>query len=115
MKDTADLLKEVDLNLMTFGEDWPEQMSAFGNLMSATKTAGALDGKTKALVALAVSITAHCEWCIAVYVRNALAEGATREDIFEASWVAVLMGGGPALMFMQVVQKALEDLENLSA
>ena len=114
MKDTAALLKEVDLNLMTFGEDWPEQMSAFRNLINATKKTGALSGKTKALIALAISITAHCEWCIAVYVRNALAEGATREEIFEASWVAVLMGGGPALMFMQVVQKALEDLESLA-
>ena len=113
MKDTTDLLKEVDLNLVTFGEDWPEQMAAFENLMTATKTPRILDGKTKAMIALAVSITAHCEWCIAVYVRNALAEGATREEIFEARWVAVLMGGGPALMFIQVVQKALEDLENL--
>ena len=114
MKETVDLLREVDLNLMTLGEDWPEQMTAFMNLTNASKAPGALDGKTKALIALAISITAHCEWCIAVYTRNALAEGATREEIFEASWVAVLMGGGPALMFMQIVQKALEDLESLS-
>jgi len=110
MQDTMDLLKELDSNLATFGKDWPKQMSAFMSLMNTVETPGALDTKCKELIALATAITAHCPWCIAFHTKNALAQGATKEEILEASWVAVLMGGGPALMYMQLVQKALADL-----
>jgi len=110
MQKTADLLKEIETSLATFGKDWPNQMSAFMSLMNAVETPGALNAKTKELIALATAITSHCYWCIAFHVKNALAKGATKEEILETGWVAVLMGGGPALMYLQVVQKALEDL-----
>jgi len=110
MQKTADLLKEIDSSLAAFGKDWPNQMSAFMSLMNAVEKPGALNAKTKELIALATAITSHCHWCIAFHVKNALAQGATKEEILETGWVAVLMGGGPALMYLQVVQKALEDL-----
>ena len=110
MQETKDLLAEVDSSLARFGNDWPEQMSAFAGLMEAIEKPGALDAKSKELISLAVSIAGHCSWCIAFHVRNALTHGATKEEIMEASWQAVLMGGGPSLMYMQLVQKALDDL-----
>ncbi len=110
MQETMDLLNESSANQDKLWADWPEQMSAFVSFSNAVKAPGSLDTKYKYLIALALGINAHCEWCIAAHTRNALDAGATREEILEASWVAVLMGGGPALMYMQVVQKALEDL-----
>jgi len=85
-------------------------MSAFMSFMGVAKKAGALEAKYKDLIALATAITAQCEWCVAVHIKNALADGATKGEILEASWIAVLMGSGPALMYLQLVQKALEDL-----
>ncbi|HBK57937.1 MAG TPA: carboxymuconolactone decarboxylase family protein, partial [Spirochaetaceae bacterium] len=41
----------------------------------------------------------------------ALEAGATEEEILEAAWVAVLMGGGPALMHAGLVLEALKDLK----
>jgi len=32
----------------------------------------------------------------------------------EAGWVAVQMGGGPSLAYLQLVQKALDDLSTQS-
>ena len=114
MRETMDLLNESNANQDKLWTEYPEQMAAFVGLSNAVKIPGALDAKYKYLIALALGINAHCDWCIAAHTRNALEAGATREEILEASWMAVLMGGGPALMFMQVVQKALEDLSSQS-
>ena len=110
MKETTELLREFNSSQDKLWSEWPEQMAAFAGLSNAVKAPGSLETKYKYLIALATAITAHCEWCIAAHTKSALEAGATRQEILEASWVAVLMGGGPALMFMQVVQKALEDL-----
>jgi alkylhydroperoxidase/carboxymuconolactone decarboxylase family protein YurZ len=47
--------------------------------------------------------------CIVVHVKNAVNAGANKQEILEAAWVAVMMGGGPALSYIQCVLKALED------
>jgi len=114
MRETNELLGELDLNLMKFGQDCPENMSAFTGFMNTVKAPGTLDVKIKSLIAVATAVTAHCDWCIASHVHSALTNGATKEEVLEASWVAVLMGGGPALVYMQLVQKALEDLSTQS-
>ena len=44
-------------------------------------------------------------------MKNALDSGASKEEIMESCYVAVLMGGGPAMMQIRRVMKALEDLE----
>jgi alkylhydroperoxidase AhpD family core domain len=45
----------------------------------------------------------QCDWCIAIHVANAVKTGASREEILEAAWLAVLMGGGPKLLYLKVV------------
>lgn len=96
--------------MKTFGEqDW-DCMKCFQELMGAVEKEKVLSGKTKELIAIATAITQQCEWCIAMHVKNAMEEGATEEEIVEAAWVAVLMGGGPALMHAGLVLEALEEL-----
>jgi len=96
--------------MKTFGRLSPESMKSFQNLMGAVEKEKVLSAKTKELIAISVSITQQCEWCIAFHVNNALEEGATEEEIMEAAWVAVLMGGGPALMHAGLVLEALEEM-----
>ena len=110
MDNTKNIIKEIEASLVKLGEDWPKQRSAFAGLSEAVKAPGALETKYKELIAVATSITAQCHGCIAIHTRNALAHGATKEEIMEASWVAVQMGGGPALAQLLLVQKALDDL-----
>jgi 4-carboxymuconolactone decarboxylase len=56
---------------------------------------GALDKKTKRLIALACVAVRMCEDCIYPQARVAKNYGATKEEIIEAINVAVLTGGVP--------------------
>ncbi|HEC96276.1 MAG TPA: carboxymuconolactone decarboxylase family protein [Euryarchaeota archaeon] len=110
MENTKDLLGEIMNSLGEWSNNSPEQMEKFKAFLEAVEKPGKLDTKTKELISIALAVITHCKWCIAFHVKNALEAGATPEEIREAAWVAVLMGGGPALMYMQLVEKALKDL-----
>jgi AhpD family alkylhydroperoxidase len=58
--------------------------------------AGALDPKSRELVALAVGITVRCSGCVALHTRGARDHGANRNEILETVGVALHMGGGTA-------------------
>ncbi|MCB9073157.1 MAG: carboxymuconolactone decarboxylase family protein [Bdellovibrionaceae bacterium] len=84
-------------------------MSGFGQLHAAATVQGALCTKTKELIALAIAITVRCDGCITYHVHDALESGATAEEIAETIGVAILMGGGPSVVYgieaMQAVQQ----------
>ncbi len=87
----------------------PEQIEKFLELLHVIEKPGVLNTKTKELIAVAISVVVQCQWCIAFHVKSALDAGARPEEIREAAWVAVLMGGGPQLAYMQLVERALEE------
>ncbi|MBD3299461.1 MAG: carboxymuconolactone decarboxylase family protein [candidate division Zixibacteria bacterium] len=86
-------------------------MSAFMRLHQAAIADGALDTKTKELISLAIGITVRCDGCIAFHVHDALQAGATRGEIVETIGVAVLMGGGPSVVYGTEALEALEQCE----
>lgn len=88
-------IKRVQGWMQEFGKSSPDSMKCFQALMQAVDKEKVLDAKTKELMAIAISVTQQCEWCIAHHVNNALEEGATREEIIESAWVSVRMGGRP--------------------
>ena len=104
-----ELSKQFQESFKKWLKEFPDQTRAFLNLLQTVNKPGALDTKTKELIAVALSVVAHCKWCIALHVKSALEAGATPEEIMEASWVAVVMNGGPALAYVQLVEKALEE------
>ena len=110
MKNYNELVQEIMSNLGKFSKETPDQMKGFHNFMEFVEKEGALNKKSKELIAIACAVLAHCEWCIAFHVKGALDAGATKEEILESTWVGVLMGGGPSLMYAQGVLKALEDM-----
>jgi AhpD family alkylhydroperoxidase len=87
-------------------------LGGFSRMHQAAAAAGALDGKTKELMSLAIGIAVHCEGCIAYHVHDALGAGASRAEIVETIGVAVMMGGGPGLMYGC---EALEALDQFTA
>jgi AhpD family alkylhydroperoxidase len=87
----------------------PGTMAGFGKLHDGAMTPGALDAKQKELIALGIGIASRCDGCIAFHVHEALANGATPEEIDETIGVAVLMGGGPVLMYGLHAHDALEQ------
>lgn len=92
----------------------PDTMVAFGSLHQSALVDGALSKRMKELVALSIAIAIRCDGCIAYHVHDALAAGATREEILEIIGVAVLMGGGPALMYGAEAYEALEQFQDVT-
>ena len=94
-----------------YGQASPDVMKSFQGLHHAAGSDGVLDVKTKELIALSIAVVVRCCGCIAFHVHDALKAGATREEIIEALDVAVLMGGGQALMYVTEALEALEQFE----
>ena len=69
---------------------------------------GALDKKTKELMALSISIVTKCEPCMEWHLDQALQAGAGDKEIYETIDVAIEMGGGQAGAYARFVLKALE-------
>lgn len=109
MGDMKSLLEEFHEYVKHWKNVAPEQIDAFLNLLMKVESPKALDKKVKELIAVALSVNAHCPWCISYHVNEALKAGASPEEIREAAWVAVLMGGGPNLSYMILVEKALKE------
>lgn len=97
------------------GREIPATMSGFGALHRGATSEGALSKKTKELLALGMAVSLRCEGCIAFHVHDALGAGATREEIVETIGVAVLMGGGPAVMYGCDAYEALDQFEAAGA
>lgn len=101
----ADLQKQAG----KMGKELPGTAAAFGQLHKSALAAGALETKNKELIALGISITTHCQGCIAYHTYGALHAGATREEVLDAIGVAVMMGGGPAWIYSCEAYTALDQ------
>jgi AhpD family alkylhydroperoxidase len=77
----------------------PDVYGAFSQLSQAAMAPGALDAKTKELLALVMGVTLRCDGCIATHARGAASAGATREEVAEALAVTFLMNGGPGTVY----------------
>ena len=115
-KDPKEILNEYRAGSGKWREAHPECMPAFTELSKAAMKPGALDYKTKELIAAAVGLAARCEYCIVYHVHAALKAGASRQELIETACVANLMGGGPvvtytATLFLDAVNTFAPDFE----
>ena len=84
-------------------------MSAFAQLSGTATAEGALSTKSKQLIALGIGVAVRCDGCIAYHLHDASRAGATRQEIMETIGVAILMGGGPAMVYGCEALEALEQ------
>jgi len=89
----------------------PDVAKGFSGLARAATAAGALDPKTKELIALAIGIAMRCDGCVGFHTEAAIRLGATRDDVLDTIGVAIYMGGGPSYVFGA---QALEAYDQLS-
>ena len=87
----------------------PDAVGAYGALSRAAQKPGALDRKSKELIALAIGVATRCDGCIAYHARNSVRAGATRQELAEMLAVAVQMGGGPAMVHAADALKAFDE------
>lgn len=77
----------------------PEVMQGFADMHRAALADGALSGKVKELMALAISVVDECDGCIGSHARGAARLGATSQEVAEAIGIAILMSGGPGTVY----------------
>jgi len=101
--------KHLEERLTQLGRELPGPITGFARLHKKAVEGGVPDAKTKELMALAVSIAVRCEGCVAYHVHDAVAAGATRQELLETIGVAIMMGGGPASMYAAHALDAIEQ------
>jgi AhpD family alkylhydroperoxidase len=101
-------------NLQKLRQLSPDHMKAWDNFTSLYQKDAVLSERHKELTAIALSVSSKCEWGIATHTKRAIQLGATNQEIIEAAWIAVLMGGGPTLMYAQRVLQALDEFQDIS-
>lgn len=74
----------------------PDTLNAFHAFSKQVFAEGALDTRTKQLIAVAVAHVTQCPYCIRGHVDGALKAGASDKQIMEAIWVAAEMRAGGA-------------------
>lgn len=108
--DYRELTQRVSSDLATLRTGVPAALKAFNELGRAATMPGALDTKTKELIALALGVAARCDACLGFHVQALVRLGVTRAELDETLAVAVYMGGGPSLMYAANAVNAFEQL-----
>lgn len=103
--------QELKSRMIRLGREIPGPMNGFANLHKSATANGTLNTKTKELIALGIAVAIRCESCITYHVHDSLAAGATHAEVLETLGVAVMMGGGPAMMYACDAMAALEQFE----
>ena len=98
-KDPREILNDLKDGVGKLSKVDADRMAAWGGISQAAFKGGALDAKTKELIAASLGLAARCDYCIVHHVYEALKAGATREELIEAAYTTIGMSGGPALTY----------------
>jgi AhpD family alkylhydroperoxidase len=88
-----DVSRELAQKRKELAPDIQAAFRAFGQQVFAD---GALPGKVKQLIAVAVAHVTQCPYCIGGHTELALQKGVTEQELMEAIWVAAEMRAGGA-------------------
>ncbi len=99
-------------SIATLSKEIPDTVAGFNKMGAAAKTNGALDEKTKEIMALGIAIATRCDSCIGFHVKALVRLGITREELCEALAMATYMGGGPSYAYSA---KALAAFDTFSS
>jgi ribonuclease HI len=71
---------------------------------------GALPAKTKELMGLVASMVLRCNDCIFYHIDRSIAEGATREELYETFNVALIVGGSIVIPHLRYAFQVMEEI-----
>jgi AhpD family alkylhydroperoxidase len=106
--DMPDTMEDLRQGVRMMREAAPKTWETWAKFVDASLAPAALDRKTKELVALGMSLTAQCKYCVGVHLQKCLDAGASEAEVIDVCHVAMVMGGGPAMTYIAEVHKALE-------
>lgn len=95
------ILEEGDLNT-----------KRFFNLDHKVYQDGKLSAKTKELLGLVSSLVLRCDDCVTYHIIEAVKTGWSKEEIYEAMNVALIVGGSIVIPHLRRAAELLEELES---
>jgi AhpD family alkylhydroperoxidase len=95
--------------------DAPQTHEAFLEFSKQVFAPGALDARTKQLIAVAVAHVTQCPYCIRAHTKTAMRHGASEYELMEAIWVAAEMRAGGAYAHSLLALDAAADARNRAA
>ncbi len=108
-KDYGQITRDISAYTGEIRKLAPEAMQGFYALAKGASADGALDRKTKELIALAIGVTQRCDGCIGFHAKTLKDLGATRQEIAEVLAMSVYMGGGLAPMYAADALRAYDQ------
>lgn len=107
------LFPETDRELLEKkAELAPENIAAWRNFSKTVFKPGALDAKTKQLIAVAVAHVTQCPYCIRSHTAQALQKKATKQELMEAIWIAAEMRAGAAYAHASIAMDEMLKRDN---
>lgn len=101
--------KETIKSLRKLRQLKPDLFKGFMDWDNAIFKDGALPAKTKELMAITAAHVTGCPWCIEDHVKRAIKQGATDEEIAEASFVAIALRAGAPFAHSSVAMAVSEE------
>lgn len=111
----TDLTRGISAELAKLRTEMPDTLRGFSALAKGATQDGALDKKTKELIAIALSVAGRCDPCIGFHVQTYVQLGGTRAELADALGMAVYMGGGPSLMYAAKTSAAFDEFSAATA
>lgn len=108
-KNYHEMTKQIAKYAGEIKKNTPEAMAGFYSMSKAASSDGALDEKTKELIAMAIGVTQRCDGCIGFHAKALVNLGVTKQEMAEVMAMCVYMGGGPALMYAADAMSAYEQ------
>ena len=81
---------------------------SFVDMEHNTYRNGKLSKKQKELIAIGISVVINCESCMEWHIKQALNDGATKDEIIESVEVGIEMSGGPGTVSARFAMNVLE-------
>lgn len=107
----TDLLGTLKRSYKHLGDPNPKMLEAYRGLAAAQGSNGALDAKTRELIALAVAVTTRCDGCIASHAAAAAKAGATEAELSDALGTAIALNAGAAYVYSLRALEAFGELK----
>ena len=106
-----ELIDDLNAAIGKLREGAPDPMRGFSALAREALKPGALDVKTKELIAIGIAIATRCDGCIGFHAKAAIKAGATREEVAATLATAISLNAGAAYIYSL---RALEAYDTLT-
>ena len=95
--DWHNFMDGIGAEIATLSKEIPETARGFGTMGAAAKASGALDEKTKEIMALGIAVATRCDSCIGFHIKSLIRLGLTREELLRGISHGDLHGWRPLL------------------